>query len=64
MMTRKDYIATAEILNELWKESIVNQVKNQTDVYNVERTIKKFVEMFLSDNSNFDSEIFYKAVMK
>ena len=63
-MTRKDYIATAEILNELWKESIVNQVKNQTDVYNVERTIGKFIEMFSSDNSNFDSEIFYKAVMK
>jgi tetraacyldisaccharide-1-P 4'-kinase len=64
MMTRKDYIKTAEILNTLWNNAIVNQVEKKTDVYNVEKIIFQFAEMFVKDNPNFDKEIFFKAVMK
>ena len=55
MMTRKDYVKTAEILN-----SFVDVIPSETMV----ELVEDFVEMFQNDNSNFNYEIFLKAVTK
>jgi uncharacterized membrane protein len=55
MMTRKDYVKTAEILN-----SFVDVIPSETMV----ELVEDFVEMFQNDNPNFDYEIFLKAVTK
>jgi len=60
MMTRKDYIKTAEILNKVFSE---HQMTKYAPVL-VDKMINEFSEMFLSDNPNFDEEIFAKAVTK
>lgn len=54
-MTRKDYVKTAEILN-----SFVDVIPSETMV----ELVEDFVEMFQNDNSNFNYEIFLKAVTK
>lgn len=54
MMTRKDYILVAEILS--------NNKKFLPEV-SLENLIFDFSEMFLKDNSRFDSERFADAVM-
>lgn len=53
-MTRKDYILVAEILS--------NNKKFLPEV-SLENLIFDFSEMFLKDNSRFDSERFADAVM-
>jgi len=55
MMTRKDYVKTAEILN-----GYVNTIATDTMV----ELVEDFIEMFQNDNPNFDYEIFLKAVTK
>jgi hypothetical protein len=52
MMTRKDYIATAEIL----KNYLDNEEQDFEDLVNA------FSDMFLADNSRFNTRIFYSAV--
>jgi hypothetical protein len=52
MMTRKDYVSTAKILND----SLNGIIDNETDF------IDAFIEMFKADNPNFNEEIFLKAV--
>ena len=54
MMTRKDYIATAKILNDF----VNDKIKNDDEL------IERFCEMFKADNPNFNREIFEKAVTK
>jgi peptide methionine sulfoxide reductase MsrB len=55
MMTRKDYVATAEILN-----SYASEIK--IEVY--EDIVNDFSEMFFSDNDKFDSDRFWEECMK
>ena len=55
MMTRKDYVATAEILN-----SYASEIK--IDVY--EDVVNDFSEMFFADNDKFDSDRFWEECMK
>jgi hypothetical protein len=55
MMTRKDYVSTAKILN-----TFVDVIEPTTMV----ELVEDFVEMFQNDNPNFDYEIFLKAVTK
>jgi len=52
MMTRKDYIATAEILNYL---------SNKTHPAVFSKTVHDFAEMFAKDNERFDVKKFHKA---
>lgn len=64
MMTRKDYIATADILNQLWRDAVVAKVQHEDALPSVEIAIAKFCEMFHDDNPNFDRSRFIKAVTK
>lgn len=52
MMTRKDYVATANILK--------NFVDDET--LDVEDLVAEFAKMFLDDNERFNTRIFYSAV--
>lgn len=53
MMTRKDYVKTAEILNG-YAKTIYPSV--WVDL------VEDFVEMFQNDNPNFDADRFVQAV--
>ena len=55
MMTRKDYVATAEILNSYATEIRI-------EVY--EDLVNDFSEMFIADNERFDSDRFWEECMK
>ena len=55
MMTRKDYVATADILNQ-FKWSIQDK-EIFTDL------VFEFSDMFAADNPRFDSDKFYDACM-
>jgi len=55
MMTRKDYVTTAEILST-YAKTIYPSV--WVDL------VEDFVEMFQNDNPNFDADRFVKAVTK
>lgn len=54
MMTRKDYVATAEIL-----KTYIDEI----DMVTMSNLVDDFCAMFEEDNSNFDSDRFYQAVM-
>ena len=56
MMTRKDYVATAEILSS-YKESFV-------DHFWFEDFVEDFSAMFAQDNPNFNHAKFREACMK
>lgn len=66
MMTRKDYIRTAEILNseivQLRKDEEENSMELFFALQNVQRLAEKFAEMFAEDNPRFDEERFFNAV--
>ena len=53
MMTRKDYVATAEILNRF---------SNSIDYLTLSLIAEDFAEMFASDNERFDHQRFIDAV--
>ena len=55
MMTRKDYVATAEILNSYGTEM-------KLDV--LEDLVNDFIEMFSADNEKFDSDRFWEECFK
>jgi hypothetical protein len=55
MMTRKDYVATAEILNSYGSEI-------RQDVF--EDMVQDFIEMFSVDNERFDSDRFWEECFK
>lgn len=55
MMTRKDYVATAKILNN-YVDSI--------DYIVLAEMADEFAEMFEADNSNFDYQKFIDAVFE
>jgi len=52
MMTRKDYVATAEILKYL---------SNKTHPALFSKTVNDFAEMFAKDNPRFDVSRFHEA---
>jgi len=52
MMTRKDYIATAEILNYM---------SNKTHPALFSKVVNDFAEMFAKDNDRFDVVRFHEA---
>lgn len=54
-MTRKDYVATAEILN-----SFINKLDSE----DFNDLVFEFSEMFLSDNPRFSPETFENACYK
>jgi hypothetical protein len=55
MMTRKDYVATAEILN-----SYATEMKREV----LEDLVNDFIEMFSADNERFDSDRFWEECFK
>ena len=52
MMTRKDYVATAEILN---------YVSDKTHPAVFSKMVLDFAEMFAKDKERFDTNKFFKA---
>ena len=52
MMTRKDYVATAEILNSF---------KDLIDEFTFEDLVLEFNDMFAADNPNFSTIKFQEA---
>jgi hypothetical protein len=58
MMTRKDYVATAEILKSYYDSSLQD---NQNAI--ILELINDFSEMFKKDNERFDSKRFANAVI-
>jgi hypothetical protein len=55
MMTRKDYVATAEILNSYGSDM-------KLEVF--EDLVNDFTEMFAEDNERFDSDRFWSECFK
>lgn len=55
MMTRKDYIATAKILNKF---------KDEINLTTFEDLVYEFSEYFFADNSRFDGVKFELACLK
>ena len=55
MMTRKDYVATAEILNSYGSEM-------KQEVF--EDLVNDFIEMFSEDNDKFNSDRFWEECFK
>ena len=55
MMTRKDYVATAEILNSYGSDM-------KLEVF--EDLVNDFTEMFAEDNERFDSDSFWEECFK
>lgn len=64
MMTRKDYVNTADILNNLWRNTIVAELGNFDVLPLLERAIVDFAEMFESDNPRFDRDRFLAEVTR
>jgi hypothetical protein len=68
MMTRKDYINTAEILRDAIEFAKENSPENSQALYHSIEAItfvaEEFAEMFASDNKNFNEDLFFKAVHK
>ena len=55
MMTRKDYVATAEIIN-----SYADEIKLTV----LEDLVNDFIEMFATENERFDSDRFWEECFK
>ena len=55
MMTRKDYVATAEIINSYADEIKLNVLED---------LVNDFIEMFAADNERFDSDRFWEECFK
>lgn len=58
MMTRKDYVATANILSNI-RESIISLGQEGEDAFGL--LVADFAEMFEADNERFDSVRFDNA---
>lgn len=55
MMTRKDYVTTAEIIHSYNKEIKVEVLED---------LVNDFIEMFAKDNERFDSDRFWEECFK
>ena len=59
MMTRKDYIATAKILNSY---AVAAKESNLISSFVIKSIAEDFADLFANDNPNFDEEKFLDAV--
>jgi len=59
MMTRKDYVATAEILNNYLVRN--NSETHPQLVAEFDELVEDFIKMFEADNPRFDAERFWEA---
>jgi hypothetical protein len=59
MMTRKDYVATASILNTYLKRN--NSESHPQLVAEFDEMVNDFIYFFEKDNPRFDSEKFWEA---
>jgi hypothetical protein len=59
MMTRKDYVRTAEILNDHLVSLSPTDINGSRNIYD---TAKDFAEYFAEDNPRFDEKRFMQAV--
>jgi hypothetical protein len=57
MMTRKDYLATSAILNDLYRFSDASDDQ-------IENCVIAFADMFSADNERFDRKRFFQACYK
>lgn len=68
MMTRKDYIATATILNDAIAFAKENSNENSIELFHsiesIQFVAEQFADLFANDNPNFNEDIFFKAVHK
>lgn len=55
MMTRKDYVATAQIFDDLLGEIEYDSFEAVADA------IEKFADYFQADNPRFSRDVFYRA---
>ena len=66
MMTRKDYIRTAEILNSAIQHSKNELEMNSKEMFFAQESVQfiaeQFAEFFASDNPRFNEEKFFDAV--
>lgn len=62
MMTRKDYIKTAQILHAHLRELPTNEGKNEVDT--LLRTAIDFADYFEVDNPKFDRKRFMQAFIE
>ena len=61
MMTRKDYVATAKIINEYFDKADPHEGLN-ANIHDF--LIEPFIEMFEKDNPNLNAEKFWEACTK
>lgn len=59
MMTRKDYVSTASILNNYLKRN--NSESHPQLVAEFDELVNDFISFFENDNARFDSEKFWEA---
>lgn len=68
MMTRKDYIRTAEILRNTIADARFEKAENSPELYHSLETVQfiaeQFAEFFADDNSRFDEEKFFAEIWK
>ena len=57
MMTRKDYVKVAKILNDYYSN-------NPVEISEFKYLVSDFSDMFKADNSNFNRDKFAEAVYK
>jgi hypothetical protein len=60
MMTRKDYVEVARILNTYMKLNNDNEYPALVDEFEV-HLVEPFIEMFEKDNPNFNADKFWEA---
>lgn len=66
MMTRKDYVKTAEILQTAIRDAFDYHTDDPHTAYlcaeSIQFVAEMFAEYFASDNPNFDEDRFFEAV--
>lgn len=62
-MTRKDYIATAKILNEYVAQYNSDSKPSFVDEFEI-NLVEPFIHMFEKDNERFDGDRFWEACFK
>jgi len=62
-MTRKDYVATAAILNVFLKTYNSESRPDLVDTFET-TLVEPFIDMFQQDNERFDSDRFWEACFK
>lgn len=68
MMTRRDYVVSANILSDAITRAVEELPENSKELYftmeSVQYVAERFAEYFASDNERFSEEVFFAAVWK